>query len=140
MVGDDHVSLWKTGDPLWTDSGDRPRGGPPACAWSPPGTLPCGLRKRLGSSPGGRKLLPGNNYVTWLYENVLEFVGELLVSGPMGSPAPVAPGATRPGYPLYLRNYMSVIRPRLWITLWTTFSGEGREGGSRASGTLLHQI
>src|SRR5699024_10015339 len=28
--------------------------------------------------------------------------------------------ATRPGSPLYLRNYMSVIRPRLWRTLWIT--------------------
>ena len=32
-----------------------------------------------------------------------------------------ARAATRPGSPLYLRNYMSVIRPRLWRTLWITF-------------------
>src|SRR5699024_4205814 len=31
-----------------------------------------------------------------------------------------ARAATRPGSPLYLRNYMSVIRPRLWRTLWIT--------------------
>lgn len=93
-----------------------------------------------GVITGGRKLPFGNIYVTWVYVIALGFFGELFNPGPTGPPTLTPPGATRPGYPLYLRNYMSVIRPRLWITLWTTFSGEGGEGGSRASGTLLHQI
>src|SRR5690606_39838600 len=32
--------------------------------------------------------------------------------------------ATRPARPSYLQNYKTVIRPRLWRTLWITFCGE----------------
>lgn len=78
-----------------------------------------------GVITGGRKLPFGNIYVTWVYVIALGFFGELFNPGSTGPPTLTPPGATRPGYPLYLRNYMSVIRPRLWITLWTTFSGEG---------------
>lgn len=93
-----------------------------------------------GVITGGRKLPFGNNYVTWLYVIASGLLGELFNPGPTDPPTASAPGATRPGYPLYLRNYMSVIRPRLWITLWTTFSVEGERVVSRAFGPLLHRI
>jgi len=55
-------------------------------------------------------------------------------------PAPSAAAATRPGSPLYLRNYMSVIRPRLWKTLWITRGAEWRNALSGAMQGAMHQL
>src|SRR5699024_10201790 len=51
-----------------------------------------------------------------------------------------ARAATRPGSPPYLRNYMSVIRPRLWRTLWITLAVRWTDGVSEPKRGMMHRL